>query len=138
MVSYSPRHGENWHMASNTDLTGVGQGTTVYFRIVGAGGNTSTESDIQFLAPERGLVTKLIVDVSQNNTNNPTTFTLRKNSTDASTSVSIPAGSTGTFTDTTESTIAAEDLLALELTVGAGDTGDTVTLQRWAIIVSLD
>lgn len=136
MASYSPRHGEQWLAATNTDLSGVAQGSTVYFRVIGAGGNSSTETDVEFLTPDTGKALKLVIETSQNDSG--CTVTLRKNGADTSLSVSQGAGVTGEASTTGEVSFTEGDEISIELTVSGGSVGDQTVLDRWSVVVEVD
>lgn len=130
-ASYSPRHGEHWWLATNIDLTGVAQNSTVYFRLIGAGGNTSTESDVEIMAGSDITATKLIINVNQADVGY--TVTLRKNGADTGLSITESASQAGTKSTTGSVSITEGDQLAIELVVDSGSVGDTVTLDSWGV-----
>lgn len=129
------------YIAGNTLFTPKAEGTTSYFPLMGTLSADSNESDAQVRS---GFIQadylELTVKVTQNNVDNASTFNVRKNGANGNLSISIPANTTGVFTDTSETLDSAypDDEVNLRLVIGAGVGGDTMTLSNtviWAFIV---
>lgn len=117
----------------NDGLSGTGQATTDYFYPSGFNGASGTESDREMLIPSSMKASKLVIRISQNNVDNPTTITVRKNGTDTPLSVSVSGNTTGTFSSTGEASFSSKDAISLEVTAGGGATGDTITVEAWTV-----
>lgn len=117
----------------NDGLGGTAQAGTEYFFPSGFSSSSATESDREMLIPSAFDATKIIVRVSQNNVDNPSTITVRKNGLDTGLSVSVAGNTTGVFTATGRESFTATDTMSLEMTAGAGATGDTATLEAWTV-----
>lgn len=117
----------------NDGLTGTGHTTTEYFFLNGIHNASATESDREALVPADFELVTLVVSVTQNNVDNPSTITVRKNGADTGLQASVSANSTGTVVATGSETFTQGDVITVELTVGAGATGDTLTLESWSI-----
>lgn len=97
--------------SSGTNYLGVGSGT--YATING------TESVVQQTWRTPGTFTKLYTNVNTNSASASSSMTLRKNTAAGNNTVSIGAGATGDFKDTTHSdTFSAADLIAYQVTQG--------------------
>jgi hypothetical protein len=93
----------------------------------------ATESDQQILFRSTGTLSKLYVRVITNTNVNAITFTIRKNGANGNLNLSIGAGVTGTFEDSTNTdTVAAGDKLNYQSTNG-GATG-TMTYNLISVI----
>lgn len=107
------------------DLTSFG--TTRYFSIMGYGGtstiSSTTESEVTFYTPCAGEYRNGHLRVSANTCNGSTVVTFRKNAAGTALTFTVPATTTGTFEDTTNSvSVAIGDLVAWEY-AAAGSSG---------------
>lgn len=136
----------------STDYTGLyvigrsigntqNQDATTFFPIMGHLGGWSTETNITIRS---GFIQadflELTCRVTQNNTDNSSFLKVRKNRLHANLSVSIPANTTGTFTDTSDTLDSSypDDEINLKMEVGAGVGGDTIVFTNvciWAFII---
>lgn len=103
-------------VASQTD-------TTNYWNIYGyidRGTEVSRERRIY----KDGVLSNFQVSITLNSCNADTVFTLRKNGSDGNSTVTVPAGTTGVFKDTTHTdSITSGDLISFKSVPGAGSTG---------------
>ncbi len=95
--------------------------TTSPLPIHGAPQTAATESDLQLRFWKGGTLDRLYTNIRANTRSDATTLKTRINGADGNISVSIPASTTGVFSDTSNSdTIADDDLVNLALVTGAG------------------
>lgn len=98
------------------------QNTTFYFSITDASKST-TESDIQTKAQAPFLVKNLFYANNTNTVTATSTFTFRVNAADTALTLSIPASTTGTFSDDTHSVaIVPTSQVNYKIVSGAGGT----------------
>src|SRR5690349_13370942 len=110
--------------------------TTQYFPCGGSGASIgpplTTEADVQILQKNAGTFSDLTVSISANSIAATTTVRFRKNGANGNMLISIPASTSGNFTETASSgtyhtdTVASNDKTSLQTTPGAS-TG-TITL----------
>lgn len=103
-------------------------GATDYITIEGTPDNISTtESDTQIEMPVAVTVSDLMVRIPANSLSTAaTTFALRVNGADSALDLSVSAGSTGAFEDSSSVDLSVDDLVNWELNVASGGTG-TIT-----------
>lgn len=118
-TSYSLISGQSPSQLSSTSAT--------HWFCTSSSPSASTQSDNQSVVPTAGTVSHLNVYISANTSTTNTTVTLNKNSSNTALVATIPAGMTGTFSDTTHSvTFAAGDLLQWECSTSTTGTTDGV------------
>ena len=104
----------------------INKGSTMYATPCGYLGMTDTEVNRQFIARDSYTLNNLFVRVTANTVTASTTVRSRVNTADGNQSVSIPAGATGTFQDTSNSDALVDgDLFNYQAVAGA--TGTTIT-----------
>lgn len=106
-------------------LTQSASASTTYYMPVAIGNNrlNSTEANVETYVGAAGTFSDIYIYVVSNGTTAASTLRFRKNAANGNQSVSIGSGSTGDFTDSTNTdTISSGDEVALELSVGAGGT----------------
>ena len=105
--------------------------STRYFPIGGRLINTSTENSTKTRQRVAGTYAKLMVYVSANARTNSTTFKSRKNGADGNLSITIGAGVTGVFEDTSNSdTVSSGDDYNVAVTTGTGTESITFTVMK--------
>lgn len=115
----------------NSTLAGGGAGLTFssateYLPLVGNNGTVTVEAETQFKSGVAGVIKNLFAYISGNSRGTTSTYTLRKNGGNGNLTVSITAGATGIFEDTSNTdTVAVGDNLNVALTQGSG--GGTLT-----------
>jgi hypothetical protein len=103
--------------------------TTRYYPLNGRFANTSTEASTKVRQRTAGTYAKLMIYVSANARTNNTTFKSRKNGSDGNLSITIGAGATGVFEDTSNSdTVVPGDDYNLATTLGTGTESITYTV----------
>ena len=103
--------------------------TTRYYPLTGRFQNTSTEASTKVRQRTAGTYAKLMIYVSANARTNNTTFKSRKNGSDGNLSITIGAGATGVFEDTSNSdTVVPGDDYNLATTLGTGTESITYTV----------
>jgi hypothetical protein len=117
----------------NNGLGGTAQNSTEYFFPGGLNAADGTEGNREFYVISKHELTKLVINVSQNNVDNPSTVTVRKNGADTGLSVSYNAGETGEKNATGSVTVTQGDTVTVEVSAGGGSTGDTVTVEHGGI-----
>jgi hypothetical protein len=128
------------YIAGNAVPPTTAQGVTRYWPIMGLVAAVSTETDITIPSGlKRADWLEFTCNVTQNNVDNASTFTLRNNRVDTSVSISIPANTTGIFTDATANHTASYpmDEINIKVVTGAGVGGDTISVSNtliWAFI----
>ena len=85
----------------NSTVNGIAFGTTTYANMVGYRANNATEAATQLKVYDTLTGRNLYVRVPTNSVNAATTIRTRVNGVDGNLSVSVPASTTGTFEDTT-------------------------------------
>jgi len=108
-----------------TGLESTGNATTGYVYPFGSTSaliiNSLTESSVQQEIPLAATISNMRVLVTTNARSTDTVFTFRKNGADGAQTITVPAGATGWFEDTSNTdTVAAGDLLAYEVANGSG------------------
>ena len=106
-----------------TQNTNVGASTTNYFPICGnrQGSALTVEANAQCLIRAGGTFGNLQINVTANSRSDATTVKSRKNGADGNQSISIGAGLTGVFEDTSNTdTVTSGDLLAISFVTGGG------------------
>lgn len=90
----------------------------------------NTEAWVQFYVTKPGKFSGLSVSVAGANASGTSTFTFRKNGSDGAQSLTIPSGTTGIFSDTTnEDAVAVGDLINVRVSYSAGTiTPSSVTI----------
>lgn len=124
-------------LMSSFGTTNVGAGTTVYLGFNGSyNGSSATETDAQSEARTPFTLSNLRVQAATNGVNEATTVTLRKNTSDATLTISITGLTAGGFEDVTNSdAIIATDLLDLKVVVGA--TGTTLLIRNATMLATI-
>gem|GEM_PF-3957455 len=80
----------------------------------------STEANKRVRFQSAGTLSNLSIKCTTNSTTSSTTFTSRKNSANGNMTISIPAGTTGNYSDTIHTdSVAAGDYLAIKAVVGS-------------------
>ena len=98
--------------------------TTQWPTICGDKVFATSESNGQIPVRTAGTLSDFALRIASNSVNASTVFTVRKNNSDTTCTVTVGAGSTGLFEDTTHSfTVTAGDLIAVRAVPGAGSTG---------------
>ena len=106
----------------------AGASTTYAIPLAGDGGNPTTEADAQLTARYSGTWAHLYVYVSANARVTTTTLLSRKNAADGNQTLSIGAGATGVFEDTSNAdSVVDGDVLNVRLATGTGT--QTLTTQ---------
>lgn len=106
------------HLTGTGDPVALGPGT-LYPAISGATYLWGTEDRAQVVVRDSYTLAKLFVRVSSNTLDGSTTVRSRKNGANGNQSVSIGAGATGTFEDTTNSdSLVSGDLVAVQIVRG--------------------
>lgn len=105
---------KSYFVTAANALTGPPTGTN-YFGVSGDTTN-ATESNKQQCIPVGGTVDLMTVRVSSNTYNAPIVFNFRVNGTNAGPTFTIGTGSTGFFTSTGSTAVAAGDLIAIQTT----------------------
>ena len=103
--------------------TPVTVSSTAYYPVgAGIGGGTATEAAAQLVIRTAATAQNLHVRVTSNATTAASTIKLRKNGADTALGVSVSAGATGQFSDTTDAvSLIAGDLVALALVPGSAN-----------------
>src|SRR3990172_625891 len=124
----------------NSGSAATVDGATNYLSLAGNVNNSSIEVDREFPIRDAGTFSKLFVRVSANTTTTVTsTVTLRKSQANTSVVVSIPAGATGIFEDTSNTaTFAATDEVAYKVTVPDEAVARSITISAYGIQFSPD
>lgn len=107
----------------STGLASALVGGTTYYSVVAAAGINfeTTEANAQLTYRTAGVFSGLFIHVLTNATLNASTLRIRINGANGNQSVSIPAATTGSFEDTTNSdTIASGDKVNYSIAVGSG------------------
>lgn len=82
-----------------------------YLALVGGGSGTSTETSTQLKAKTTGQFEKAHLIVEANSTSSDVTVRLRKNSANGNIAITVPAGTTGRFSDASNTdSVAVDDL----------------------------
>lgn len=101
--------------------------TTKYLPVAGGGTAAATEASASSRLQATGPVSRLRVRVSQNTSVGTLTATLRINNADATNSVTVPAGQSGDFEDTSHvDTIAASDVVDIKVVTTGGSGAITL------------
>lgn len=109
-------------------------GVTYYYSFFSGGVNT-VESAAQFVTPRAGLARKLNVRIRLNTLDNNAVFTLRVNGVSTSITVTVSAGQTGVFVDSTNSvSVSAEDLIVLSADTTAASSG-SITIGSYSMLL---
>lgn len=128
----------NYHLVSAThDGTSFNSGTTTYIAIGGALTPTSTTEDTaKALAGIGAIYSNLEVNVITNTLAGAATLKTRKNSANGGQSISIGAGLTGWFEDTSNTdSLAATDYVAYQLVTPAPG-GTAIRINNLAVVVN--
>lgn len=110
---------------AGTLFNNYGIGTSfgnAYYSPLGGAGLTTIESAVQILTHAM-QVTSMKVRVFSNTHDGVTTVQFRVNGASVGPSITIGAGATGNFTDTTATTVAADDLVTIQVDTTASTTG---------------
>ena len=109
---------------SGGSIATSGAGATQYGSAMGYNGIDTVEAQRVAVMPVAGTAQKLYVRITTNGTTGGTsTCTLRNNSADTALVVTITAGTTGTFSDTSNTVaVAAADVLGTKWITGTGGT----------------
>ena len=103
--------------------TSVAAGATSYSAPSGGNIPNATEANTLMTVKSAGTLSRLAFGVITNTVSATSTVKTRKNSANGSQSVSVTAGATGAFEDTTNSdTVADGDTIGLQIAAGAGGT----------------
>ncbi len=110
-------------LAAGVTSTAIAMPDTTFAHVAGSPFSFAAETSPPQPSPIAGVWSKLHVNSPVNTVNNTSTFKSRKNGSDGSQACSIPATTTGTFEDTTNSdTIAVDDTIGLATTsAGTGN-----------------
>jgi len=115
--SATTNHGVMW--SSNGGLT-AHPATTYYVQLMGEGGGVSTESQAQCLLRSAATLQRLGCNIPVNPTTGASTLNMRKNAANVTQTVTIGAGATGTFSDTTHTdAVVAGDKCDYQFITGA-------------------
>lgn len=117
--------------------TNISANTTRHLLLTNGTNPATTESDNEApLGIAGARVSHLRVYVSANTVTATSTATVRRNGADTALTVSIPASTTGEFTDTTNSFTTTAETDWLSLAVVAGATGTTLTVRSLGVLVT--
>ena len=131
-VELETSNGANQLLTCNSTATSCTAGLTYIWPCGGQGANTATEAYEQVKAGITNTYEKLQVYITANSANYTSTARLRKNTANGNQSISISAGATGLFTDTTNTDgVTPSDVINYNFTTGAG-TG-TVSVLWWGM-----
>ena len=140
-IDYVSLNSTGVYVSGNSIGEDLPEGETKYLPIMGVTAFTSTEANISVRS---GFVQadflELTTKVTENNLDNTSTLSTRRNGVNGNLSVTIPANTTGTYTDvsdTLDSTFPADEI-NIRLTAGAGIVGDTIIFTNiciWAFII---
>ena len=131
-VEFETSNGAGQLLTCGATATVCTAGLTYIWPCGGQGANTATEAYEQVKAGIANTYEKLQVYITANSANYTSTARLRKNTANGSQSISISAGATGLFTDTTNTdAVTASDVINYNFTTGAG-TG-TVSVLWWGM-----
>lgn len=101
--------------------TAVGASLTRYFNLAGAIGVSATEADAQLKTRIAGTLRNFQVKSLSNSRSDSTTFNFRKNGSNGNQTISVGAGSTGIFEDTSNTdSVSDGDLICGAFTTGGG------------------
>lgn len=96
-------------------------------RYIGLNGNSLVATETLVSMPQfSGTYNGMKVKVISNTCDGATLIKLRKNATNAGPAISVAAAGTGVSTDTTSTTVAADDLLDISIDTSASTTGTIV------------
>lgn len=125
--------GSSVHHVAFANGQSVGTGTSYVPIVCGLGANNfiGTEANIK-IDTIAGTLSHMAARSASNARNGDTVFTLRKNGADATSTVTIPSSTTGSFVDTTHSDSVADGDDINYKSVRGGTTG-TITLQSISI-----
>jgi hypothetical protein len=108
---------------------------TRYHGVVGAGGTDTTESDVEMVLRGSGTIRNLYGVSIANTATADTVFTMRKNGADQSLTLTLPATTTGTFSDTTNSfTFVDGDIITMKSVRGAATGSGTFISMAYEIL----
>lgn len=128
-VSFVPDSESIVQIVGSLGTGGVAAGTTRYVAILGGGGAATVEAESQMPVNFAYSTSDAFVNITTNTTTGgSSSYTFRKNGADTSLSISVTAGTTGVFSDTTNTVNGgAGDLVDWKFINGGGAGNVTTT-----------
>jgi len=116
--------GRVYHYVLGDDDAPTTANTTQFWQMFGMATKHNTEANTQMMMRTDGTISNLHVRVDLNTINDVCTIRVRKNGTDTSLAVTVPASSTGNYKDDSNTvTVTAGDKICLTTVPGSGSTG---------------
>ncbi len=116
----------------------ITDGNSNFLSVTGHKAVDPSEGDVQIVAPRAGTLRDFFVNVGINSLNGNMVLTVRINGVDTSITVTFGSTETGEQSDTTNTaTVAAGDLLSIEVDTTAASAGSALDV-RWGMIFRID